>query len=206
MEFIPFVNVCQTELVYLWDGQVCATVLHYAKASPWTLDHMDELGDGIVAKWGAFMPGRMAPTIAWTGIKMTDLSSQVGPVLNYQGTLPKVGVNGNPSMPNSIALCVTKRTALRGRSYRGRIYHPGLVENDVTGNTVDSTIAGLIANAYENLISINLPVSIDEAIMVVASRKQNGDWLAEGIATPVTHMDVNLTVDSQRRRLPGRGS
>jgi hypothetical protein len=115
-----------------------------------------------------------------------------------------VGTNVSPALPNSNALVLTKRTALRGRSYRGRIYVPGLIEGQVTANAVSSAYQTNYLNFWNGLLTITTTQNSFE--MVVFSKKQNGSWLAQGILTPVIGFTTDGQVDSQRRRLPGRGS
>lgn len=205
MPFVPTPNCVSVEMLYTQDGQQIENVLHYVKASPWGLASMEELAQGIFDIWSTTWAADNPTNLTWDGIRVTDLSSQTGPVLIFQDDLPIVGTNVSPALPNNCAMVVTKRTALRGRSFRGRVYHPGLTEARVTGNTITTNFATTVANQYENLIVIEVQGGADEALMVVLSLVADGQPRTEGQATPVTRMEVNLTVDSQRRRLPGRG-
>lgn len=204
MPFIPVPNVCQAELIFNWNGQVVENVLHYSKSSPWTIDTLGDLAAELKAWWDTGMQPIVAATLSLTQIKMTDLASATGPVLNYNTGLPLAGLSGSPSMPNSIAVVITKRTDLRGRSYRGRIYHCGLTEEQCLNSALASGVAsGLLAvYAATDVFS----VTGDEAIQCVVSRYSNGVPRVTGIATPVTNFTTDGIIDSQRRRLPGRGS
>lgn len=206
MAFIPTPNCVQAELIYLWAGQVCENVLHYVKASPWTTDNMQELAEGLKNTWNSYIVSRCSDTLALTQIRITDLSSQDGPVINYSTGLPIQGSQTPDSLPNNCALVVTKRTLKRGRSYRGRIFHPGLTENFVTGNEVISGTAAAIRDAWENFLLIDMTVAVDEALMVVLSLINDGAPREEGEATLVNNLTTEGIIDSQRRRLPGRGA
>lgn len=206
MPFIPTPNCAQVELVYNWAGQICQTVLHYTKSAPWTFEHLTELADVARANWITEMISRQPETLALIGVRAVDLSSETGPSVEISTDLPAPGTAPNPSLPNNCAIVVTKRTALRGRSYRGRIYHPGLMENQVAGNTVDpSSLVGIV-QAWETFLALSLPEIPDEALMVVLSLRNEGNPRTQGVATLVTGLTSDGTVDSQRRRLPGRGA
>lgn len=203
MAFIPVPNTIQLELVYAWDNQVAQTVLHYTKASPWTPSTMTEACVSMIAEWNTGMKPLMPLTLSLIQIRATDLSSATGTVINYATGLPIAGTNSAPSLPNSVAMVVTKRTLLRGRSYRGRIYHPGLNESAVLANQVLATTAAQIVAVYTAMMSLTL--TADEATMTVVSRFNNNAPRATGVATLVNNMTTDGVVDSQRRRLPGRG-
>lgn len=204
MAYIPVDNVCQAELFYTWDGQLCETVLHFEPDVSLTPTMMTELGAFLVSWWDTQMQTEVPTTLTLNQIKFTDLTIDIGPVVNYSAGLPLTGTDVSPSLPNSCALVITKRTILRGRSYRGRIYHPGLTEADVTGNTVSGTFVAALISRYSMLLT---PVtSLANWNMVVISRRNGGVDRTEGVATPVVSLDSDGRVDSQRRRLPGRGS
>ena len=206
MPFIPTPNAVQAELIYNWDSQICETVLDYVKASPWNSDSMAELAEGLLETWNANLKGSMPTTLSLIGVRVTDISSQTGPVVEQGIGLPSVGTAASPSLPNNVAIVFTKRTGLRGRSYRGRIYHPGLLESNVVGNTVDAVTAAALRSKWEAFLAIPLTVAADEALMVVVSRQNNNVPRAEGVATLVENLTTDGIVDSQRRRLPRRGA
>lgn len=98
-------------------------------------------------------------------------------------------------LPLQTALCVTLRTALAGRSYRGRTYLFGLHKNeDAQGGTINSA-ARTAAVAYVNGIGSALTSS--NLQLAVGSRTHT-------LATPVTNVvsrDANWC--AQRRRRSG---
>lgn len=106
---------------------------------------------------------------------------------------------------NNDAAVVTFDTGQSGKSSHGRNYVPGIPNAAITVNTLDPDfMAGVIA-AYETLLpgGDNDPAPY---FWSVVSRQSGGIVAAEGLAVPV--MNVYFTddiIDSQRRRLPGRG-
>lgn len=109
---------------------------------------------------------------------------------------PAEGGEGNPALPGNVAFCVSLRSALTGRRFRGRKYIAAIPETAVTGNTIDSThrsdIVAAIAD-LRDLLETNLtPMSVFSKTGVTL--------------VPVTAVvSVDNIVDSQRRRLTGRG-
>lgn len=203
MEFIPTPKTIQVELMYLWDSQTVQTVLHYDAADAIAPTEYPNIGAQIVSLWNANLKGCITTGVSLTQVKITDMASEFGPSLSYGTGLPIAATLTGPSLPNNCALCVTKRTILRGRSYRGRIYHPGLGEPDVTANTVSAARVNTILAAYEALRVVTANSIV--YYMCVVSKVGDGVPRAEGIPTRVQSFTTDGLVDSQRRRLPGRG-
>ena len=66
----------------------------------------------------------------------------------------------------------------------------------------------LVGDSASNVMAgheTTLPVTLDPWSMVVVSRYENNAPRAEGIATLVDRLSSDGVIDSQRRRLPGRG-
>jgi len=202
--FIPVNDVCQAELIYTWESQTIETVLHFLPEGAMTPIIMTELGAHLKNWWDTLIRPGITNAISLVNIKLTDLSTEVAPVVNYATGLPLVGGAIVAALPNNCAMVITKRTLLRGKSYRGRIYHPALSETVVTGNTIAGGTVNALVGHYSQLLAFTTTTASWE--MVVVSRYSNNQPRPSGIATPVISLDSNGTVDSQRRRLPSRGS
>lgn len=204
MPFIPVPDVVQAELICTWSTQVIETVLHFQPDNPPDPGNMAELGAELVGWWSSDIRPVVPTTLTLTQVKLVDLSTETGLVLNYSTGLPLVGTGASPSLPNNVACVITKRTLLRGRSFRGRIYHPGLMENQVVDNTVSGTTVSGLLGIYGQLRTFSTTSA--DWNMVVVSRYSNNAPRATGVATFVNSLSCDGTIDSQRRRLPGRGS
>lgn len=204
MPFIPASNVLQVELIYLWAGQTVETVLHYKAPDPISIPDMNTAGAFFVTWYNTSLKPLHHSTIQLTQVKMTDLSFDFAPVVNWGTGLPIVGTVGADGLPNNVALTLTKRTALRGRSYRGRIYHGGMAESQCAGNQIVGATVTSLLSAYAAILA--LTVGAESWPMVVLSRRHNGADLAAAVATNVVSLSSDGFVDSQRRRLPGRGN
>lgn len=100
------------------------------------------------------------------------------------------------SEPGNVAFCVSLRTALAGRRFRGRKYIAGLPTGSVVANELDASIANTLLTEID-LLRVNL--ASNSTPMCIFS--PTGLTLVP--VTAVTFVD--LVVDSQRRRLTGRG-
>jgi len=101
-----------------------------------------------------------------------------------------------PSSPSNVCLCVSLRSGFGGRSNRGRKYFSGIPE----GQVADNIIAEVVCTGV-----------IDGVISLIAALQDNATPMAIASYTNLTLVDVvtalcvDFFVDSQRRRLTGRG-
>lgn len=203
MPFIRVPNTVMVEMVYRWDGQTVENVFHASNAVSYDETDIADLLD-VFRLWGIndALP-TMSNTVTLVNLIGTDLDSATGPRIEDATGLPVAGSAVSPSMPNNVSVVVKWTTANRGRSYRGRTYWIGLREDVVAANQIVAAQQTAIVNAATALLA---DVALAGWALVVASRYTDNAPRAQGITTPITGFSVEPTIDSQRRRLPGRGS
>jgi hypothetical protein len=136
-------------------------------------------------------------------LRYTDLSTQTSGGIEYTQGMPIMGTfPDDQGMPSNVTVAVKWTTGLRGRSYRGRTYHIGIPRSCVEGNLVATEYVADLKDAYQTLINRFTQTG---GAMVIASRQNNSVIRETGVSTPVTAVSIEHTIDSQRRRLPGRG-
>ena len=97
----------------------------------------------------------------------------------------------------AVALVVSKLTGFAGRSFRGRVYMPGLRETDVDES---GAVAGATVNAWQTAFD-NLQTALiaDAAVEGVILLHNEGNPNA-GIPTPVTRFLVRNVIGTMRPR------
>jgi hypothetical protein len=204
--FIPIADTVRTSLVYLMEGQYLVNTLHFKFATQPTTTDMTNLNTALQTWYSSAWKIVLSGYLGITQINTVGLWAANAPGVLYSYATPELGsVTGLP-FPNDITWCASIRTALRGRSFRGRLYVPGIAlsrQNSSAPNTTTSTIAGFFTTALSYLLT---PANIANFVWVIASRYANKLPRVAGITTPVTAITGDLTFDNQRRRLPGRGS
>lgn len=208
MAFIPTAGVAQVDLIQMIDNQRCENVLHYkqAGATDYNTDKLIDLGTALIAYFNlTSVKGLYPSTWSLIEVRCTDMSEQFGPAVSVAAGLPIVGTRAGAQLPNNCALVLTKRSTIRGRNFRGRMYFAPLVEADVTGNVVSSAVVTSILGNLAGLLDITDADTVHHFLNVVSTRFNNQDRVA-GIATQVFSLTSDGVVDSQRRRLPGRGN
>lgn len=202
----PVAGVTRAVMGYVWDGQVCNNILHYITQGGGGAPDPTLLGAELVTWFSASGDTNMSNTCSLTQIILTDLSALGAPSTVYVTGLPLAGASTTASLPNNVTCAMSLITALRGRSYRGRIYPVGLPESLVTANNIDATFRAGFLTAYQNLRILD-PVGTGPVYqLAVVSYYGNNALRPTPVVTPVVQVTSDFVIDSQRRRLPRRGN
>lgn len=203
MAFIPAANIVRTTVEYLLDGQILANVFHVdaneavdAVVTNAILDVFEDWLDTLL------MPA-LSDDIAATSVIGRDLTTATGGLVERPFDTPIAGGVAVGALPNNVALCVTLLTDQAGRSFRGRSYIAGLNEDEVTLSNITLATATAFATIYADLVDALSTAGFE---LVVTSFQAAGVPRIAAVSTPVTACGCNTVVDSQRRRLPGRGT
>lgn len=115
---------------------------------------------------------------------------------------PLGGTSSAGAIPLSAAICVTSRTALAGRSYRGRTYIAGFSE---THNVSNGPSAAARTNAALFMTSLAAELLIEHVELGVASWTKDKVSTAVGTFQPTTQYVVTSPrwTSQRRRNVPG---
>lgn len=203
MAFIPVPNAALVELRMLLDNQRIENTLWFDVGATPTAGDLAALASALKTWWTTSYAPFVVAGVTLTEVRATDQTSNTGAVASFTTGGPWSGGASGGAAPNNVAPCVTFRTAARGRTARGRNYVSGIQAGNIVGNTLNATIGSMIVAAYANLMTTSNTAGFT---WCVASRFLNNAPRGAGILRPVTAVTmIDLTVDSQRRRLPKRG-
>ena len=204
MPFVPTPNVFTVEMRYIWNNEQCENVLAFEGASAPGPDDAQGLMEDLVNSWSVNASPAVVGTCALVELYAVDQSAQDGWTSSFP-LLPIVPGNYNgPSMPNNVTLARSFKSNSRGRSARGRNYPPGMPEGLADGNIVSATWMNAWGSFYLSIPGI---AADNGCLWVVLSRTANKQPRQQGVTFPIiTSSFTDNIVDSQRRRLPGRGS
>lgn len=211
MAFVPVPNTIEVDVIYLLDGQRMENTLYFENPSGWTVGDiitwLDELNTFISSELMPLLTS--AIQFIELAARLLDTASSIGASVSI---VPPVsgGVVGE-QLPNNVTYTISFKTGLTGRSFRGRNYVPGLGLDAVNGNSIAAaTRTGLLAFYTE----LKARALTNGTPWVVVSRYSGVNPTtgkpiprAVGVTTEVQSITTyDNTVDSQRRRLPGRGT
>jgi len=205
MPFIPVPDVAQVRLEGRLDGQQTINDLYFRHTTgPIAAADLQGLASSIATWWVSNMVTLLNEAFSSVVVHARDLTAAIGFTAD-QGA-PATGGTAGEAAPNNCTMAVSFRTSLSGRSNRGRNYIPCLTNSEVNGNNIDPTFATSIVDAYALLLfgGGSLPAGW---VWVIVSRQSAGVPRVVGTFQEVFSVLVtDLVVDSQRRRLPGRGN
>lgn len=203
MAFIPTPNCTRTDILFMYEGQQDHNVIWCQWPAPATQAQREGLNTAIRDWWTA--SGKAMSTQGYVLSQITTVNQDAdnAPSSTLVVSPGIAGSAGTSGLPANTALCATLRTALRGRSYRGRMYLGGM---DVTKRDQPSTTTTVfIGQVIVMLNALRDAITAAGAIWVVVSKVHNLVKRSSGVATALDAISIDSVFDSQRRRLPGRG-
>lgn len=206
MAFIPVPTVASVRLVGRIDGQTTNNTLYFASENPpITLDQLQALADAIGNWYTTTVLTFLSNSYTFEIAYARDLTTQAG-FQTYNNVGGGGGGIGGAFAPNNVAPVVTFRSAIAGRSGRGRNYVPAVPMTAIDGNRLESFWMTDIQAAYASILPDG-SLKPEGWTWVVVSRYEGGAPRPAGVASAVIQCGfTDDVVDSQRRRLPGRGA
>lgn len=202
--FIPVPNCVRSSMVYLLDGQVIVNTYHFRLNTDPSIIDMGNLNTALHTWYTATLKPLLSPQTVLTQINTINLTTQNGPASVLSINPFEAGTGGANDMPANVTWCASLRTLNRGRNFRGRWYLPGLQANSVVAPS--TIVTGFANSVIAALAQLMTPANVAGFAYVVVSRFLNNLPRGTGINTLITAVTGDLTLDSQRRRLPGRGA
>lgn len=183
-------------------GQECINVFHFKAPSSVTEALMDNLAADVETWLDSF---KALVTSSWscTSVTLTDLTTSSGLSKTY-GFSTKTGTLSGAPKPNNVSAVVTSRTNSRGRSFRGRTYIGGVGDNSTdTTLDLDPTWMSSVASVFVSLLNSS---AFHSCVISIVSYFANKVVRGAAVVTPITAFSMDSHIDSQRRRLSGRGA
>jgi len=132
-----------------------------------------------------------------------DLGVQNGAVIDVLQSA--AGGEAGECAPNNVAACISIKSGLAGRSFRGRNYLPGIPNSMVVQNTLDLDWMTPVTAAYNLLVGAGTFTPGWQ--FVVVSRQTASALRPTGVATPVVTCGFTTPyVRSMRSRSIGNGA
>lgn len=144
--------------------------------------------------------------LATTNLDVVDVKP--GSLATYRRTYSSVAGSASTEMlPIQCSVVLTLQTALKGRSYRGRVYLSGLDTGSVDGSLINAAGQAIYATIGTQLLAVFGPAGSNaDWRLAVISRFLNGVERPFPVATQVQTIAISTVVRTQRRRVRGVGS
>lgn len=192
-----FLRTVQVETRFSLFGQQVENVYHVQLPAAPSLSDLEQVAD-VFHTWAAGdLMGSLSSDLLLREIFVKDVSVADGEEFTLAITPPAAGGASGGSMPGNVAFCFSLRTSASGRRHRGRKYLPGIPRNGVSGDQLSNDFLTDLLTSMNNLITLLGEIN---ALLVVASR------VADAVSAVIAITAVDNNLDSQRRRLTGRGT
>lgn len=205
MPFVPTPHGIKACLRMGKAGQQVCNIFHIDAGATVTSAMLETIGGIIVDWWASTYGGLHSNDVVLSAVELTDISETGGIGVEYTTGLPLTGGAGENPLPNNVTVATKLLTGRTGRSYRGRSYFAGVPGNVLTTDQqhITDAFAGQLSSAWQTLATNLFAEGFKLAILSLIANKVPR---AAGVLTAVTGAVTNTVLDSQRRRLPERGS
>lgn len=200
-------DIAQTariELRFFQGGELAENVMHAKAEDVITITEMDELA----ALFTTWLNDSWKPLASdqWSCAELiiTDMTSVTGARKSYlTGGAPIAGLLAEDPLPSNATVAVKADVGIRGRGKNGRVFWIGLTDTQADGNRLVSAVGDDIVAAMEDLRTA-VEGSVNWAGMAIPHLVVGGvrPPLAQSSLVLNYHLS-DLTIDSQRDRLPG---
>ena len=180
------------------NGVPVVNVYNVRDTSTHTEARLEEIIDTFYAWWAAHMSPLQHTSYTLQSIKATNLTSSAGPQVIKAYTTANTGsMTGGESAGNGAGV-ISWKTALIGRSFRGRTYVGALGVNALaSAQTLGTAQMANMVSAGTALLDALEAIS---TTLCVLSRVAAGVQRVAGLLTQIIGVVVDAKVDSQRRR------
>lgn len=210
MAFVSVDNTAQVQLIFQQENQRVQNTLWVEAATAWGALALEDLCRNVRDWWIGGPRTSLSVAIALIAVRADDMEVQNGAYYELSVSTDNVGLVAGNALPLNCSFTIDFNTAFRGRSFRGRNKLVGLAESQTNGSGFDQSVADDFIGYYNDL---KAGLLAEDWTHVVASRysginQETGKPIprAAGVTTPVfSYSYYDLIIDSQRRRLPGRG-
>lgn len=192
----------------LMANQEIINVTHWQQVSEVapTVADLQDLAARYVSWWSTFISPIVGAGYTLNEIVVTAMDAPPALQIAFSDTLPAAGDAAGELLPANVAACVTVSGGTTGRSSRGRFYLAGLTENATVGSTFTVPTVAAINLAFSALLLDSEGEPFSGWELGIYSTELNSLPRPTGLFTPATSASLrDNIVDSQRRRLPGRG-
>lgn len=202
--FIPVPNTLEARIGLDIRGQRMIMLLHFTYSGAPGATERAALNTAMHTFWTNQLKPTLTNEVALSDITVTDMSSSSAPQTVAVINPVEPGTIALGCAPTGSALCVTHRTNLRGRSFRGRSYVPGMVYEPGSQLPTNFNLSRVsaVVSAFSWLLTA---ANTAAGIWSVVSKFANLVPRSSGLTTPITAVSADQFIDSQRRRLAGRG-
>lgn len=195
--FIPAPGTVRVQLIYTLFSQRIENVFHVLSGGGLLTADLDRIEGVFAAWWTATGRAQVPNNVSLVLIVLDALAVESGLHKEYSSGWTAAGSIGSPALAGQNTMAVKLATSFSGRSFRGRIFWPGLTVADQPAGLVSATRRDTIVAAV-NTLRTNLSTGGDT--LAVVSYCHGGAWRTTATVTAITGVSAKTTIAQQKRR------
>lgn len=217
MPFIPAENTAQVRVNQTLHGQKITNTFYVTKNAEWGTADLVALANLFISWWNDDLSDNLSVNLGLTSVSARSMQAEDAPGVEIAAPALSVGLLPEQAATGNVAFVVKHVTGLTGRNRRGRSFVAGLTEVQVEGNLVAALTRDTILVAFGELRDRLIAAGY---VPVVASFYDGTALVPLGdgqivkrpvprdaaLLTPIEGYVADVELDSQRRRLTGRGA
>lgn len=201
MTFQSVPDTVAVELRYRMRLKPMENILYFHYDVPYDVNDLEELAQLIKGGWIADAKPNLSADLTLDEVYAKSLNLPIDIQHSEFVIPPEAGSVVVEAEPSNVALCISLRSGLTGRSARGRIYVPGIPGSVVVGDVVTTGFGAAMLNWLDTMRT-ELAGLTTPPTWVIVSRRTAGAERPTGVTFPVaTAIITDYTVASQRGRL-----
>jgi len=205
MAFVAAPNIIEVQLRYTLQGERAMNRFHVHVGTGPTEAQCALTALEVAGWWDTNVKSLVSTEMSLREVFCKGLAHENDVQATFSAGLPSAGTHAIDPLPNNVALCVSLRTGLTGRSARGRWYWCGLTNDQADGSHIVTGVGTSIVAAIDALKDTIEGLGLQW--MIVSFQNAGVPRVGGPVYFQVNDaLIVDDTLDSQRRRLPGRGN
>ena len=204
MAFQKVVDTVAIEIIYTSNGEFVQNSFYAKFPGVYALADLEDLAAGIDLQVDGTWKAQQVAEAVYVRTEVRGLAFE-NDIIAIDNTNNGPGVHLTAPLPNNVTLTIKKTSGLTGRSARGRTYWIGCPSgelNPANENLFKTTYVTDVVAAVDGIRAQTIVRVPWQPVLV--SRFASGVQRSEGKTFPwIGSSNVDVTVDSQRGRLPG---
>lgn len=217
MPFIPAVNTAQLKVNQSLHGQTVQNVWYFTNETGWSTTELQALCNIVITWWNDHYADNVHSDLHLVSVSARDMTEPDAAGVEIQAPALSGGnLNTGGGLPGNVALTVKFKSGLTGRNRNGRTYLAGFSEEEVNGNAITDVRRDGILNAFGQLRDTITGAGYQPVVASFYDGTElvelpNGESRfkpvprATALLTDIEQYTADTNLDSQRRRLAGRG-
>lgn len=195
-------TVAKATMIFKEDTRAFENIFHFHKPTAWNVLELTQLATDLISWWNLNYKTAATADVSLTEVQTRKLDPADPLAADVPVTPPIQGTQPGQDVPADATMTMSWRTGKAGRRYRGRNYAVGLPEllrttDDRMGSTYVNGLAGIAAALIHSILTAGELVVFHAPGDVPSTFDNTWDVVTTAV--------IENILDSQRRRLPGRG-